>query len=48
MFVVGFDSAEDRDYYAQKDPVHLEFVHWSDSVAQRVQAIDFTDGVFVK
>ena len=46
VFVVGFDSAEERDYYALKDPVHLEFVNWSDTVAQRVQAIDYTEGVF--
>ena len=44
--MVEFDSAEDRDYYALEDPVHLDFVKWSDTVAQKVQAIDFSDGVF--
>ncbi len=44
--MVGFDSVEDRNYYALEDPVHLEFVTWSDSVAERVQAIDFIDGIF--
>uniref|UniRef100_A0A8H7KDH5 Stress-response A/B barrel domain-containing protein n=1 Tax=Bionectria ochroleuca TaxID=29856 RepID=A0A8H7KDH5_BIOOC len=47
VFVVGFDTKEDRDYYALEDPVHLEFVNWSDSVAADVYAIDFVDGEFV-
>ncbi|VUC31067.1 unnamed protein product [Clonostachys rosea] len=47
VFVVGFDTKEDRDYYALEDPVHLEFVNWSDSVAGDVYAIDFVDGAFV-
>lgn len=45
--MVGFDTKEDRDYYALEDPVHLEFVNWSDSVAADVYAIDFVDGEFV-
>jgi hypothetical protein len=39
---------EDRDYYALEDPVHLQFVDWSESVVSKVQAIDFISGVFDK
>ncbi|KAL3705788.1 hypothetical protein TMatcc_006797 [Talaromyces marneffei ATCC 18224] len=46
VFIVTFLSAEDRDYYALHDPVHLEFVDWSESVVSKVQAIDFISGVF--
>ncbi|KAI8656422.1 Stress-response A/B barrel domain-containing protein [Fusarium sp. Ph1] len=46
VFVVTFDTVEERDYYALEDPVHLEFVNWSDTVVQQVQAIDFVDGEF--
>ncbi|KAI5460937.1 hypothetical protein BGZ63DRAFT_358595 [Mariannaea sp. PMI_226] len=46
VFVVIFDNIEDRDYYALKDPVHLKFVKWSNSVLEQVQAVDFTEGEF--
>ncbi|TLS26807.1 hypothetical protein PpBr36_04803 [Pyricularia pennisetigena] len=44
-FVCEFENAEDRDYYNQKDPAHLELVG-SLGIASKVQVIDFTPGVF--
>ncbi|KAI9371399.1 hypothetical protein BJX61DRAFT_511651 [Aspergillus egyptiacus] len=45
-FVVQFASAEDRSYYLEKDPAHLEFVRSLDGVIEKVQAVDYTPGVF--
>ncbi|KAI1761487.1 hypothetical protein GGR53DRAFT_23813 [Hypoxylon sp. FL1150] len=46
VFVVNFKDKEDRNYYAQEDPVHLEFVKWSGDVVSQVLAIDYADGDF--
>ena len=46
IFVVEFDSVADRNYYAQEDPVHMDFVKWSETVTSQVQAVDFTNGQF--
>jgi hypothetical protein len=45
-FVVEFESAADRDYYVNEDPVHQEFVRKVGKVLEKAQVIDFTDGVF--
>ncbi|KAK2795360.1 hypothetical protein FQN50_009751 [Emmonsiellopsis sp. PD_5] len=45
-FVVEFENVEDRDYYVNKDPAHLDFVGGLGDVVQKVQVIDFTNGVF--
>ena len=45
-FVAEFASAEDRDYYIAKDPVHLAFVQSIGAVAVKVIVVDFADGVF--
>ena len=45
-FVVEFASAEDRDYYVDKDPAHLAFVKSVGGVLEKAQAVDVTDGVF--
>ncbi|KJK67721.1 Stress responsive A/B Barrel Domain [Aspergillus parasiticus SU-1] len=45
-FVVEFASAADRDYYVKEDPIHQEFVKSLGGVIEKVQAIDFTPGVF--
>ena len=45
-FVVEFASASDRDYYIEKDPAHLKFVSTLDGVVEKVQVIDYTNGVF--
>ncbi|KAL3483864.1 hypothetical protein BJX62DRAFT_230693 [Aspergillus germanicus] len=44
-FVVGFQSAADRDYYVREDSVHKEFVRSLDGLVERAQVIDFTNGV---
>lgn len=45
-FIVEFETAEDRDYYVNKDPVHDEFKKLAGKVLEKVQVIDFTDGEF--
>ncbi|KAL3480194.1 hypothetical protein BJX99DRAFT_36227 [Aspergillus californicus] len=45
-FVVVFASAEDRDYYVEKDPAHLGFVKTLGDVLDKVQVIDYVPGVF--
>ncbi|KAJ5218684.1 uncharacterized protein N7498_000783 [Penicillium cinerascens] len=45
-FVVEFASAEDRDYYVHKDPVHQAFVRSLDGVIEKAQAVDYTPGVY--
>ncbi|KAF2120992.1 stress responsive A/B barrel domain protein [Lophiotrema nucula] len=46
VFVVEFDSVEDRDYYALKDPKHLEFGAFIGTVVSQVQVMDFMSNVF--
>lgn len=41
-----FESAEDRDYYVNDDPIHEEFKKLAGQVLEKAQVIDFTDGVF--
>ncbi|KAJ5677722.1 uncharacterized protein N7477_003355 [Penicillium maclennaniae] len=43
-FVVEFASAEDRDYYIQKDPAHLAFVQSLGGVVEKAQVVDYTPG----
>jgi hypothetical protein len=45
-FVVEFENVEDRDYYVQHDPAHRAFVQSLDGVMEKVQVIDFSNGVF--
>ena len=45
-FIVEFDSAEDRDYYAKEDPAHKAFVKELVEVVSKVQVVDFMPGVF--
>ncbi|KAL4886587.1 hypothetical protein BJY04DRAFT_177976 [Aspergillus karnatakaensis] len=45
-FVVEFASAEDRDYYVEKDPAHHAFIATLGGVIEKVQVIDFSNGVF--
>lgn len=45
-FVSEFDSQEDRKYYLEKDPAHLEFVASLKDVVQNVRVVDFEPGVF--
>lgn len=45
-FVCEFATAEDRDYYVAKDPVHMDFVQSLDGKIKTVRAIDFEPGKF--
>ncbi|KAL4916234.1 hypothetical protein BDW62DRAFT_186731 [Aspergillus aurantiobrunneus] len=45
-FVVEFASVEDRNYYVEKDPAHLEFVGTLKGVLEKAQVLDYTNGVF--
>ncbi|PVH91783.1 hypothetical protein DM02DRAFT_620323 [Periconia macrospinosa] len=45
-FIIEFETAEDRDYYVNKDPVHDEFKKLAGKVLEKAQVIDFTDGEF--
>lgn len=39
-----FESEEDRKYYLEKDPAHLEFVASLKDVIQNVRVLDFEPG----
>ncbi|CAE7026128.1 hypothetical protein CFE70_003715 [Pyrenophora teres f. teres 0-1] len=43
-FVVEFESEEDRDYYVNKDPAHLEFAKFAGEVAGGVKVFDYEPG----
>jgi hypothetical protein len=45
-FIEEFENEEDRKYYLEKDPAHLEFVKSVGGVVKRAQVVDFTPGVF--
>lgn len=45
-FIMEFENAKDRDYYVHQDPAHLAFLKSLDGLVEKVQAVDFTDGVF--
>ncbi|TKA74774.1 hypothetical protein B0A55_03863 [Friedmanniomyces simplex] len=45
-FVSEFQSEEDRKYYLEKDPAHLEFVASLDGLVENVQVVDFEPGKF--
>ena len=44
-FISEFQNAEDRKYYLEKDPAHLEFVASLESVVENVRVVDFEPGV---
>ncbi|KAI1654465.1 stress responsive A/B barrel domain protein [Daldinia decipiens] len=46
VFVFEFESDEDRAYYLQKDPAHMEFVSSVINLLDKLQAVDFTPGEF--
>lgn len=41
-----FENEEDRKYYLEEDPAHLEFVKSLDGVVQGITVLDFVPGVF--
>jgi hypothetical protein len=44
--VSEFESEEDRKYYLEEDPAHLEFVKSLDGIVQNVRVVDFEPGKF--
>ncbi len=45
-FVVEFASEEDRKYYVDEDPAHLEFKKSLKGFVERVGVMDYTPGVY--
>ncbi|SLM36705.1 Stress responsive alpha-beta barrel [Lasallia pustulata] len=45
-FLVEFANDEDRQYYLEKDPAHIEFKAAVAPAVTRAQVIDFVSGVF--
>ncbi|KAI2471072.1 dabb-domain-containing protein [Annulohypoxylon bovei var. microspora] len=45
-FILQFENEEDRKYFLEKDPTHLEFSAGMRDTVEKVQVIDFTPGVF--
>jgi len=45
-FVCEFQTEEDRDYYLNKDPAHLEFVASLDGLVQNVRVVDYVPGKY--
>ncbi|PSS20410.1 hypothetical protein M430DRAFT_138873 [Amorphotheca resinae ATCC 22711] len=45
-FVSHFANEEDRRYYLEEDPVHLEFVKSLGPIIQNVRVVDYTPGEY--
>jgi hypothetical protein len=45
-FVSHFANMEDRRYYLEEDPAHLEFVKSLENIIQNVRVVDYDPGVF--
>lgn len=45
-FIEEFENEEDRKYYLDTDPAHVEFKKSIKSLVKKVQVFDFTVGVF--
>lgn len=45
-FVCEFQNAEDRDYYAFKDPAHMDFVKSLEGVVTDARVLDYEVGKF--
>ncbi|KAI1099451.1 dabb-domain-containing protein [Jackrogersella minutella] len=45
-FIFEFECEEDRKYYLDEDPAHLEFIASVKDIIDKGQVIDFTPGVF--
>ncbi|KAL2071285.1 hypothetical protein VTL71DRAFT_12520 [Oculimacula yallundae] len=45
-FVSHFRNEEDRRYYLEEDPAHLEFVASLKDIIQNVRVVDYSPGVF--
>lgn len=45
-FVVEFETAAERDYYVNLDPVHQSFKKDIEPFVEKVTVVDFTNGAF--
>ncbi|KAF2266611.1 hypothetical protein CC78DRAFT_513242 [Lojkania enalia] len=45
-FILRFYSKEDRNYYVEFDPVHQKFKEAATAVVEKVQVVDFQEGIF--
>lgn len=45
-FVSHFANEEDRRYYLEEDPAHLDFVKSLDGIIEHVRVVDYTPGVY--
>jgi hypothetical protein len=45
-FVMEFESLEDRDYYVNEDPAHLEFKESVKKFEVKIGCLDYSPGVF--
>ncbi|KAK3948185.1 stress responsive A/B barrel domain-containing protein [Pseudoneurospora amorphoporcata] len=45
-FVVEFESAAERDYYVNLDPIHQSFKKDIEPFVEKVTVVDFTNGAF--
>lgn len=45
-FVTHFANEEDRRYYLEEDPAHLEFVKSLEGIIQNVRVVDYSPGQF--
>lgn len=45
-FILRFKTKEHRDYYVAEDPKHQAFREAAALVLERVQVLDFQEGVF--
>jgi len=46
VFVSEFENEQDRKYYLDKDPAHLEFVKSLKDVIAQARVVDFTPSEF--
>ncbi|KAL4738899.1 hypothetical protein BDV11DRAFT_127295 [Aspergillus similis] len=46
VFVSVFANEQDRDYFVQKDPIHLGLVESVKGYLEKVQVVDFADEVY--
>ena len=44
VFVVEFNSVEDRDYYVQKDDAHHAYIKYISEFVTKAIVVDFQDG----
>ncbi|RPA88235.1 hypothetical protein BJ508DRAFT_300589 [Ascobolus immersus RN42] len=48
VFVVEFESEEDRNYYVNEDPVHKKFKEGLKGKVEKALVVDFEKGIFLQ